>query len=552
MHEIRLTEAAHDGWQKTYLLDLPTTADFFYRGRSQLTLVEQGPCLQNVVSFDGEFTSQEFLILGDMASSRYILIGAVTAMRSFTELSAHRRQGRFTSVTVHQRDIAPDGEPEEMLVLEGDDWRDLLVRYADTAASRAGVQPPSVSANLTGYTSWYYSFNRITESECLTALTALARHRDEVPIRYGQIDDGYQTHHGDWLDRNAAWPSSLAETAARIRDLGFEPGIWLMPFLASTSSKVFQNHRDWFVRRTPDEPWVIRGWSPAPDEDWACLDLTRPDVQAHLREILSAMRSFGYTLFKLDGTGFSAPPGLRQDAAATGVSAYRTGLKLVRETLADCHLFGCSPNLATLGFVDQCRVGTDTTPRWIAWGNPLIESPSEDRSEPVDLSIPCLRNALLGALTQWWQVDRWYRADPDVVLARDEKSLLTEGEARMSALAAIVMGVAFTSDRLDLMSPARRALLARAVGLRLLDPRPIDWREHRWPQAFAGRLPDGRRAVAAFNFGDEPRIYQMADLGLPARTQELLRPAGAVEDRFTLEPHDAVLLAEEKTLGDDL
>ena len=59
----------------------------------------------------------------------------------------------------------------------------------------------------------------------------------------------------------------------------------------------------------------------------------------------------------------------------------------------------------------------------------------------------------------WWMFDRWFRADPDTVMARQDNALYTLGEARISTLAAILTGVSITSDHLGTIAPERYRLL---------------------------------------------------------------------------------------------
>jgi hypothetical protein len=95
-----------------------------------------------------EMPSQDVIVVGDAASKRYILAGAITAHRSMTYFTLVKR-GRFHSILVKQPDITPDAVPEEVIVLEGDDWRKLLIQYADQAARAMAVKPIKAEKNMT-------------------------------------------------------------------------------------------------------------------------------------------------------------------------------------------------------------------------------------------------------------------------------------------------------------------------------------------------------------------------------------------------------------------
>lgn len=526
---------------RSYRLDLPHTARFFVRGNRGVTTPEYGPFSRVVHCFEADLSSQDFLVAGDLSSSDFVLIGAVTAFRSVTNLILRREQGRFTSVTVCQPQIIECREPEEIVFLRGSDWRKLLIEYGDTVADKMSARRPDTSSNSVGYCSWYYDYHNVSEKDFQANLSALVRHKDEFPCRYVQIDDGYQTCQGDWLTRNDRWPTPLADAAKKIKDAGFEPGIWIMPFIAATSSRLYEAHPDWFVRKTSGEPVVVPGWSPKPDHEWVCLDATNPDVKSHIRMVFETMYGWGFRYFKLDGLGFSAPNAIRYDTGATGVSAYREGLRIVRESVKESVVLGVGPSLPSVGLVDHNRISTDTAIRWRMQNLPTEDDKDIDNSEPVDPSMPGLAHALWASLTSWWQYDRLYRCDPDVIIARHENTHLTAGEARMSALMAILTGVAFTSDRLDAMTPSRLRLLHIAASLRMHDAEPVDWQTRAWPNIYRGTVY-GKPALAIFNFSERDATYNLSAFVADSVCTELLHEREIISGKITLPPHDAALL----------
>jgi alpha-galactosidase len=89
----------------------------------------------------------------------------------------------------------------------------------------------------------------------------------------------------------------------QIRDRGFEPAIWVAPFIAEEGSHLFKEHPGWFVKDETGQPLradrvTFGGWRRGP---WYALDGTHPDAQAHLERVFTTMRNeWGCTYFKLD------------------------------------------------------------------------------------------------------------------------------------------------------------------------------------------------------------------------------------------------------------
>ena len=184
-----------------------------------------------------------------------------------------------------------------------------------------------------------------------------------------------------------------------------------MPFLASVGSRV-REHRDWFVRDDRSgEPITVVGWSPEPERLWSVLDLSNPDVLEHLRMLFTTLYDWGFRYFKLDGLGFSTPVGIRRDEQATSISAYRDGLRVIRESVKDSAILICGPELSG---PRTCRICACERRYWNhvgdAWSSHRGVPDASDPSEPVSPSLPGLRIALLYTLSRWWTFDVLYQS----------------------------------------------------------------------------------------------------------------------------------------------
>ena len=152
-----------------------------------------------------------------------------------------------------------------------------------------------------------------------------------------------------------------------------------------------------------------------------------------------------------------------------------------------------------------------------------------------------IRSAYHSTMANWWMIDRWFRADPDTLMARQDNAWYTLGEARISVLTGILTGVTITSDNLATIAPERMRLLDLAATTRMKDLQPFDWKTFVWTRTWEGTI-DGKRAVAIFNDTDSAKEYTLEKLGLKPGANEILKNAGTVCDHVRIEPHDAMLL----------
>lgn len=519
------------GYRAQIKLDLPAGA-VVYSCNSTMVQIDPRPSLTRGLQSFGDISSANVIVVG--SEKKYILAGAVTAFRSQTMLRAVFMQRRLESIELWQPEIKQGETPEEMVILEGEDWRKLLCDYADIAAKKMGVPAINNEKNVTGYCTWYYYYKDVTQANMLENVEALAANRDPYAAEYVQIDDGYQTFQGDWLDQCDSWPTPVKEVAQKITAAGMKAGIWTMPTSASTASRVYREHPDWFVKDENGETAVLPGWSPEPDNLWACLDATIPEVREHIANVFKTFRSWGFTYFKLDGLYFGLQKGRRRDPEATTVSAFRLLLKTIREAVPDGVIMGCSePFLPCLGLIDNARVSNDTSRYYSGHGS--------GGGNQLGCSIIDSFHISLG---NFFTFDRWFRADPDVVMARQDNAFYSRNEAKISVLAAIMTGVSLTSDHLGTINPDRNALLAKAQNIRMRNVMPFNVTPNIWPRTFEGTV-EGKRAVALVNDTESPLSWKMEHLRMPEKCSDLLDEKTVIHE-ITLVPHDAVLLVAEK------
>jgi hypothetical protein len=272
-----------------------------------------------------------------------VLAGAVGPAEADVRFRATVADGKLAGAAVSDMtDIVVDpGETrrsEEVLFTAAphDPALDGLLRWiAATHGTRTKRGP------IVGWCSWYDRGKKIDAQHILGVTEAVAKHRDRIPLQVIQIDDGWQVAYGDWRIDRAKFPEGLEPIAAKIKEAGAIPGIWLCPIRTSGSGA----HPD---GRTEDY-----------------LDPTHPGVQAFVREMLAARLAEGFRYFKLDFNSIRS--GTRYDRKKTRLQAHRDLFKLYRECLGEeTYLLACVGGLTRgpIGYADAQRIGTDSTPKW--------------------------------------------------------------------------------------------------------------------------------------------------------------------------------------------
>lgn len=335
----------------------------------------------------------------------------------------------------------PTGGP--WLVVLADEaaaWR----TYTDHVAQHLGARGTAPAPRV--WCSWY-SFYRDINADRLHAVIH-AWHG--WPFDVMQIDDGWQQAIGDW-DANERFPDGMAALAHTIHALGFRAGLWLAPFIAHESSRLFAEHPNWFVQDENGTPVVAgNNWGGA----FYALDTTHPDAQEWLRETFQRVAAWGYDYLKLDFLYAAALPGNRHTPMPRE-DAYRLGLRLIRETVEAVHghrtyILACgAPILASVGLADGIRIGPDVAPFW----------QSEDRTVWLgDWTGPATQNAIATSLHRLW-LRPLIHTDPDVAYFRTRYNLLSPHEKTWLQDLAHVAAFRATSDPHTWLDDAEREAL---------------------------------------------------------------------------------------------
>ena len=394
----------------------------------------------------GHFASDMFAVIADQTSRTGLLAGFLSQQAHFGSLEGW---------------ILPP-EPALQLWANGDgarldpaqsvqtDWAclqalriddpDPLGPYLEAVARQHGL--PSFHEQVpTGWSSWYYYFDKVTADDVLRNLQAAQELQPWLPLDIIQIDDGFETQVGDWYSQRPTFPEGMAPLAKEIRSANFTPGLWLAPFIVDPRSRLANEHPDWLVGGRFGRP-ANAGYNL-----WgafnAALDLTRPAALEYAAGVVrTAIHDWGYPYLKLDFLYAAAIPGRRQDPTRSRAQVLYAGLQALRAAAGDeAILLGCGcPLGSAIGLLDPMRISADVSP---TWHPTYLNRQLFIRAEP---DFPAARNAIQNVLTRAPLHRRWWINDPDALLLRPDSDLSLPEVQSLATIIALSGGALFISD----------------------------------------------------------------------------------------------------------
>lgn len=430
-------------------------------------------------------------VLALRIESGSVLLGFTSCRRFIGRLSFDGVRLRI-SLDTENRVLAPGAhwELEEFLALTGPERAPLFDQLAQhIAVHHPPILPPILPPSVpTGWCSWYCFGPDVTAQNLSDNLGWIKIQLPE--LRYIQLDDGYQPTMGDWLDTGPAFGGSVQRVLKEIASQGFEPALWVAPFIASESSQLFQQHPDWFVQDASGAPLRsdtvgFGGWRLGP---WYCLDGTHPAVQDHFEALFRTLnRQWGVTYFKLDANYWGAIHGGHHfDKNATRIEAYRRGMEaILRGAGENSILLGCNhPIWPSLGLIHASRSSNDIERSWESFTTTGREN-----------------------LARGWQNGRLWWNDPDCLLLTGD---LPENEFVFHAtLLYATGGMLLSGDDLTTLPPERRTILKKLLP----------------PTGVCARFTDEHFTVGEIRLSDTTRWVLFNADDLPAeRTIPLTKP----------------------------
>ncbi|MCI9441182.1 MAG: alpha-galactosidase [Ruminococcus sp.] len=386
--------------------------------------------------------------------------------------------------------------------------------------------------------SWYYLYQNLSQ-DLLEEYLGGFQTEKEIPFRYIQIDAGYAPSPGDWLLPNHLFPEGLKKAAESIIRSGYEPGIWVAPFIVGDQSELFRKHPDWILYDLEGKPVTeIRSYNEPKvwgnrDSNYYVLDASHPEALAYLKEVFQTLKRWGFSLFKTDFMLWNmhdTSKVRRFDSSLTSVEIFRNTLKTIRQAIGeDSYLLGCiAPFLPFIGYADGMRIAGDVGAQW-----------AKDYG-PVNMIRELVADNYFNNI--YWQ------NDPDSVLLRDFDIFLKPYEIRsLALLQALSGGAVTTSDPIHKISGERRDLLRFIMPKGKVRPQLPYFTEEREDLVLLHRLEQGN-LLYAMNPTEKPLtvVYGFEELFGEKEwfVREYGNDASEKKELYTtvLKPHDSVLL----------
>ena len=472
----------------------------------------------------GRFYSEYCTVVTDLESRNSLVMGFITFRDQFTRIILdYKSKNKIKLLTafgcmdgVNLLDSSIDTSEELFISFQEKNLAYYgLINYAKVVKSY--ITEKRITDVPIGWCSWYLYYTKITEDEMISNLEIFKKNKEDLPINFIQLDDGYQKAIGDYNIINEKFPNGLYWLFDKIKTAGYNAGIWTGPFFAVEKSELFENHPDWFITRiTSKKNKLLKA-----TYNWGAwlhgLDLTNQEVLDYLKDFFRRL-TFAFEseavapvidFFKIDFLHAAVPfDGKFRDHTYTRAQMCYNGVKAIRDGIKDeSFLLGCGAPLGPcVGLVDAMRIGTDTAPHWKI---PIIDG----IGEKYGFAAPSLKRGMLPALQRSFMHKYFWINDPDCLMIRREDTKLNYEEIKLQiTVFGLSGGQVLISDNMAKLSEEEISdakLVIPPFNPINTDPIPSDMFYSRYPSIYMLETNEaiGKRYLCAIiNWEDKNRI----------------------------------------------
>lgn len=359
--------------------------------------------------------------------NEFQLYGSRSERTGFTIFKTDMKEGTFTI----KKDVEGLKVNAPVVLLDVVTFTGSYDEVFDAYFGLLDLPAPRID-HLSGYTSWYNYFQKIDESIILRDLEGLTRVKQSANIF--QIDDGYETFVGDWLDPSPKFPRGMKYVADRIHEKGLLAGIWLAPFNAQKVSRIANEHPEWLItdNQTGKPLLGCAGWGGA-----YTLDIYNAEARAYIKNVFDVvLNDWGYDMVKLD---FLYSQCMQPRYGKSRGMIMCEAMEFLRECVGDKLILGCGVPLgAAFGYVDACRISCDVD---------LVYRGKYYNKLRINHEIPSAQNAINNTVFRRHLNGRAFLNDPDVFFLRNYNLKFSEEQKLLLAKINHLFGsVLFVSD----------------------------------------------------------------------------------------------------------
>ncbi len=285
-----------------------------------------------------------------------------------------------------------------------------------------------------GYTSWYNYYSKISEDIMLRDLNAM----HEVvgnKAQIFQIDDGWQSAVGDWLEVNTKkFPHGMKYLADEIHKKGYKAGLWLAPFMAQKNSRLVKEHPEWLVYdEETAEPLLSNvGWGGAYN-----LNIYNPEARKYVEKVLTTvLDDWGYDMVKLD---FLYGNCIKPRRNHTRARIMTDTMEFLRDVIGHKLFLACGvPISSAFSLADMTRIGADVD---LSYTRPGLLT--------LNREIVSTYTAMVNTIYRRGLSGRAFLNDPDVMILRESNNKFTVEQREGLAILNWIFGdVLFVSDNM--------------------------------------------------------------------------------------------------------